>query len=366
MSPGRLAPGRVREHVRAVPAAGAPAHVGPHAHAHACERVCPPSLHPAPASVVPRNTLHVRRPPEPTPEAVSSPRRRLALRRLALRPPWSGARPAARGRMRLVHPAWSAAYAPPRPQRARYRRREPEGTVLHQVLRANLEPLLAHLRQRGGALPAFVQRELRAYLRCGVLAHGFRRLRCEGCRGARLVGSGCGGRTACPSCGGRRMADFAAHLVDRAAFGGTGNGTFPPDTFSVGRPLPLGPDPAMGPLPALEPPPARGLRPRAPARAAFGRTGNGTFPPDTFSVGGPLPLTRSLTCWQRPRASRPNLSALPTGRVPRPCQGAEDAQCGAVAQVQRFSADLSLNPHLHLVAPDGVFPILTTPNKKQL
>ena len=68
-----------------------------------------------------------------------------------------------------------------------------------------------------------------------------------------------------------------------------------------------------------------------------------------------LPLVRSLTTWQRPRASRPNLSALPTGRVPRPCQGAEDAQCGAVTQIQRFAADLALNPHLHLLAPDGVF-----------
>lgn len=51
-------------------------------------------------------------------------------------------------------------------------------------------------------------------------------------------------------------------------------------------------------------------------------------------------LVRSLTTWQRRRAR-----AL----------GIADARCGAVAQIQRFSADLSLNPHLHLLSPDGVF-----------
>jgi hypothetical protein len=51
-------------------------------------------------------------------------------------------------------------------------------------------------------------------------------------------------------------------------------------------------------------------------------------------------LVRSLTTWQRRRARE---------------TGIADARCGAVAQIQRFSADLSLNPHLHLLAPDGVF-----------
>ena len=51
-------------------------------------------------------------------------------------------------------------------------------------------------------------------------------------------------------------------------------------------------------------------------------------------------LVRSLATWQRRRAR---------------AAGIADGRCGAVAQIQRFAADLGLNPHLHLLAPDGVF-----------
>ncbi|MBW2316103.1 MAG: transposase zinc-binding domain-containing protein [Deltaproteobacteria bacterium] len=63
--------------------------------------------------------------------------------------------------------------------------------------------------------PHFIEQELRAFLRCGVLAHGFLRLHCDGCGHDRLVAFSCKRRGFCPSCGGRRMADTAAHLVDR-------------------------------------------------------------------------------------------------------------------------------------------------------
>ena len=57
--------------------------------------------------------------------------------------------------------------------------------------------------------------ELRGFLRCGILAHGFVRVHCDGCGLDRVVAFSCKGRGFCPSCGGRRMADTAAHLVDR-------------------------------------------------------------------------------------------------------------------------------------------------------
>jgi uncharacterized protein YdhG (YjbR/CyaY superfamily) len=50
---------------------------------------------------------------------------------------------------------------------------------------------------------------------CGVLARGFLRLRCRSCGHDRLLPFSCKGRIWCPSCGGRRMADIAAHLVER-------------------------------------------------------------------------------------------------------------------------------------------------------
>ena len=56
-----------------------------------------------------------------------------------------------------------------------YVRRQPEQSVLHRVIRLHLETFLAEARQRGGGegLPRFVERELREFLTCGVMARGF-------------------------------------------------------------------------------------------------------------------------------------------------------------------------------------------------
>ncbi len=55
---------------------------------------------------------------------------------------------------------------------SRYRRREPEKSVLHQVVREQLETFLARQQDRGRPVPRFVERELRGFLECGILAHG--------------------------------------------------------------------------------------------------------------------------------------------------------------------------------------------------
>ena len=95
-----------------------------------------------------------------------------------------------------------------------YKPRRPEATLLYQTVRDELEPFLARARERGQPAPRFIEQELRAYLRCGILAHGFLRLHCDDCGLDRLVPFSCRRRGFCPSCGGRRMADTAAHLVD--------------------------------------------------------------------------------------------------------------------------------------------------------
>ena len=56
--------------------------------------------------------------------------------------------------------------------------------------------------------------EFDAFLECGILAHGFLRLRCGDCSHDKLVAFSCKRRGFCPSCGARRMAQTAAHLVD--------------------------------------------------------------------------------------------------------------------------------------------------------
>ena len=63
-------------------------------------------------------------------------------------------------------------------------------------------------------LPQFVKDEFDAFLKCGILAHGFLRLRCGDCGHDKLVAFSCKRRGFCSSCGARRTAQTAAHLVD--------------------------------------------------------------------------------------------------------------------------------------------------------
>ncbi|MGH8583756.1 MAG: transposase zinc-binding domain-containing protein [Gammaproteobacteria bacterium] len=58
-------------------------------------------------------------------------------------------------------------------------------------------------------LPEFVKEEFDAFLECGILAHGFLRLRCVDCAHEKLVAFSCKRRGFCPSCGARRMAERA-------------------------------------------------------------------------------------------------------------------------------------------------------------
>jgi len=67
---------------------------------------------------------------------------------------------------------------------AGYRRREPERTVLHELVARYGQTMLAEVRAadpEDNRLPHHVERELTEYLRCGVLAHGFARVRCTTC-----------------------------------------------------------------------------------------------------------------------------------------------------------------------------------------
>src|SRR3970282_1359375 len=97
-----------------------------------------------------------------------------------------------------------------------YRPRDAEHTVLHQVIAEHLEAFLAAVAAAGdgAGLPQFVEREFREALTCGVFEHGVARFRWEGCGREHLVPFSCKGRAWCPSCGGRRMTERAAHLVD--------------------------------------------------------------------------------------------------------------------------------------------------------
>ena len=97
--------------------------------------------------------------------------------------------------------------------------------MLHGVSREHPDDFLRAAADRadGTGLPAFIAREFREFLTCGLLAHGFGRVRCQCCACERLVPFSCKGRGFCPSCGGRRMTERAAHLVDEViSFGPVG------------------------------------------------------------------------------------------------------------------------------------------------
>jgi hypothetical protein len=102
-----------------------------------------------------------------------------------------------------------------RPSAADYERRRPERTVLYQVLSRHWTSFVEHAEEQGRPLPSFVQREVEAYLRCGILEHGLLRLGCPACGFERLVAFSCKKRGFCPSCLGRRMTDTACHLRER-------------------------------------------------------------------------------------------------------------------------------------------------------
>ena len=84
-----------------------------------------------------------------------------------------------------------------------YERHRPEQTVLYQLVQENVETFFAQVEtETGSGLPDFVKDEFDAFLECGVLAHGFLRLRCADCTHEKLVAFSCKRRGFCPSCGG--------------------------------------------------------------------------------------------------------------------------------------------------------------------
>jgi hypothetical protein len=64
---------------------------------------------------------------------------------------------------------------------AGWTRRQPEGTVLYQVVQENMATFRRRVEAEGREPPRFVWREVEGFLRCGILAHGFARVHCDDC-----------------------------------------------------------------------------------------------------------------------------------------------------------------------------------------
>jgi len=184
-----------------------------------------------------------------------------------------------------------------------YRPRDAEHAVLYRVIDEHLDAFLETVSRHadGGSLPDFVEREFRDFLTCGVLAHGFARLRCTDCELERLVPFSCKGRGFCPSCGWRRMTECAARLVDEV-------------------------------LPRV---PVRQWVLSLPYRLRYLLAWDHGLARAVLAV-----YVRALLGVQRDRARR---------------YGIRDGRSGSVTVIQRFGGGLNLNVHFHTLVFDGVF-----------
>ena len=185
-----------------------------------------------------------------------------------------------------------------------HERHRPEETLLYKTLQGHWRTFLADLESDGdsSALPAFVVSEVEAFLRCGILAHGFVLAKCRECGWSRAVAFSCRRRGFCPSCIGRRMCDFAAALADRVI-------------------------------------------PRVPMRqwvltVPHGLRGKIAYDPGLTTVVL-RQLIAAVSAWLRGRARRLGI------RGP--------IKTGAVTIIQRFNSALDVSPHFHVLFMDGVY-----------
>ena len=182
-----------------------------------------------------------------------------------------------------------------------YERHRPEQTTLYRLVQQHAASFVAHTEaSTGSALPRFVKDEFDAFLECGILAHGFLRLRCGECGHDKLLAFSCKRRGFCPSCGARRMSQTAAHLVDYVI-------------------------------------------PHVPVRQ--------------WVLSLPMPLRLLLAA--QPELVTPVLQVVQR-MVTRHLLGqaglkAEEGHGGAVTLIQRFGSAANLNIHLHCLVLDGVY-----------
>jgi len=184
-----------------------------------------------------------------------------------------------------------------------YERRRPEETILYQLVQEHVETFLAQVEtETGSGLPDFVKAEFGDFLECGVLAHGFLRLRCTDCAHEKLVAFSCKRRGFCPSCGARRMAQTAAHLVEHVI------PQVPVRQWVLSFPIPL--------------------------RFLFASH------PDLLSSVLQV-IHRAISTFLSQQAGLKRT----------------EAQTGAVTLIQRFGSAANLNIHLHCLFLDGVYRI---------
>lgn len=182
-----------------------------------------------------------------------------------------------------------------------YQRRRPELTPCYRVLAEELDKFLADRQTEGQPVPDYVAEEFEAYLKCGILSHGFLRLQCESCQKEKIVAFSCKKRGFCPSCCAKRMVEASTHLVENV-------------------------------LPVV--------------------------PYRQFVVSFPIPMRYWL---QANRKLYAKIHKIMIAQVHKyyidkaAANGIKDSKPGSISFTQRWGAALNLNVHCHILCPDGVY-----------
>jgi len=181
-----------------------------------------------------------------------------------------------------------------------YERHQPECTLLYKLIEQYYPDFMAHLAEQDRTLPKYVQNEFEEYLKCGILSHGFLRVRCECCHHERHVAFSCKCRGFCPSCCAKRMTESAALLVDT-------------------------------------------VLPRQPIRQWV------------LSIPYPLRLLFASQPLVMGAALRIVYRTIESHLIKKAGYTRTTARTGAVTLIQRFGSALNLNIHFHMIFLDGVF-----------
>jgi len=182
-----------------------------------------------------------------------------------------------------------------------YQRRRPELTPCYRILQEELDTFLADRQAEGRPVPNYVVEEFEAYLKCGILSHGFLRLQCESCQEEKIVAFSCKKRGFCPSCCAKRMVEASTHLVENV-------------------------------LPVVS------YR--------------------QFVVSFPIPMRYWL---QANRKLYAKIHKIMIAQIHKyyidkaAANGIKDPKPGSISFTQRFGSALNLNVHCHILCPDGVY-----------
>ena len=193
-------------------------------------------------------------------------------------------------------------------------RRPCDGNVF-SVVRDNWKKFEMQATTSDKSPARYISKEFEEFLKCGILAHGFVRLKCDSCDENRIVPLSCKRRGFCPSCCGRRMNEGSAFLVDN-------------------------------------------VFPRVPIRQwvlSF------PMPVRFWMARNPKLITQALEIFHR--VIRTHYKSQYKNSVKNIEPGFE-ILTGAVTVVQRFGSALNLNIHFHALVLDGVFVVNEVNGKK--